>query len=105
MGFMPRQTITIASGQTASPTFTQTQRWAALGILAPMSLAEYATLGVMEQSSGNGGTWRTLQSGGVDITFSAGKAVEIITPPFPSYQFQVGSAAAAPRAFDVFPRL
>lgn len=104
MGFMPRQTITIASGQTASPVFTQTQRWASLGVLAPSSLTEYATLAVMEAASGTAGTWRTLQSGGIDITFTAGKAVEIMVPPFPSYRFETTSGTAIPRVFDVFPR-
>ncbi len=104
MGFMPRQTVSIASGQLASPEFTQTERWASLGVLAPTSLAEYVTLQAAETTSGGGGTFRTLQSGGIDIALTAARGVEVLTPPFPAYRFAATSAVAIGRDFFVFPR-
>ncbi len=104
MGFMPRNTITIPVGSMASPEFSQNMRWESLGILAPNSLAETITLQATEVASGGSGTWRSMQSGGIDITLATGKAVEVLVPPFPSYRLLSSTAVASNRVFDIFPR-
>lgn len=97
-------TLTIASGQTDSAAITS------LGALGRVGLGNAAgisihgpaaltgTVTVQVQPAGDS-TWRTLQSGGVDVTIAAGKTIVISPPAFADLRLHSGSAEGANRDF------
>ena len=93
--------ITILSGQTLSPALdldpTHYRLVRRILVIAPATLAESVTVLVSTDNV----TYGTLQSGGSDITFPAGKATQINGFQCRYIKFQAGGAVAADRTFDL----
>lgn len=97
--------LTIPAGGTASPAlstlqFSRAGVGSAVGILiaAPATLPESVSVQVLPAGSSE---WRVLQSGGVDVTVAAGKAIVLSPAPFNDIRLLAGAAVAADRTFDV----
>lgn len=96
-------TLTIPSGQSASnalPLEDEGARRALTAlILAPATLD--ALTFTVEVSEKPGGTFRTLRSGGADVTLSAGKAEPITILTAGELRIKASGPVAADRSFDL----
>lgn len=94
--------LTILNGQTSSGQLSlilNTDReLIAVTILSPTTLPETVNVQV---STAIGGTYRTLQSDGVDIVLPANKATTITHLVAGSLKLLAGAAVGGDRAFDV----
>lgn len=92
--------VTVLSGQQDSPEVQVPNRFLAVGILSPATLAEVTTVEVAERT---GGTFRTLQETDLsaDFTLTAAKAAVIPDMPFRTFRIHLGGAAGADRVFHV----
>ena len=103
--------IIIGSGQTTSSAIGGFDDSEALAIWAPGTLTGTITLQIApERQATEGGTssvqtWATLQSGGVDITLSAGKALTITDIAFRQLRLVSTSAEGAERSFKVLKQI
>lgn len=101
------KSLTIASGQTNGTAIGGFDDAEALVIYAPATLTGTITLQVApEREASEGGTstaqsWATMQSGGVDITLPAGKALTLTDIAFRQLRLVSGSAEGGDRAFRV----
>lgn len=104
-GAARKQTLTIAqSGQISDVLNTGSQgvlEGYIIGILAPSAVTGTITVQVCDLEAG---TYRALQSNGVDVTIAAGKAAVLDPMPFQYLRLSSGSAEAAARAFVVLAR-
>jgi hypothetical protein len=69
-----------------------------IGILNPATLTGTVTVEVCDSATG---TFRTLQSNGVDVTLAVTKAVVLDPFPFSFMRIHSGSAEAAARSFII----
>lgn len=90
--------VTILSGTQNSPEIRTPEHFDMMGIAAPAALPETVTVEIAERSEG---TFNTLQSGGVDITIAAGKAIVLTQMPYSVFRLHAGVAVAADRTFRV----
>lgn len=91
--------LTIPSGQTVSNGLVGTAKFLRnIALYAPSSLAGAITV---EVSDTQGGTFRTLQSGGTDVAIAAGKCVVLIEVPFIDMRLKTTSAPGADEDFAV----
>lgn len=97
----PNGTLTILSGQTASGEFdlgqSRGRELLSLLFLNPAALTGVVTIQISDVT---GGTFRTLQTGGADITLGAAKAV--VVTELPSWGFLRLSSTLAEGANRVF---
>lgn len=93
------QTLTIPSGQTNSNAVVIGGYLQACTIFAPTTLPE--TITVQVEPTATGTDFKTLQSGGADITIGAGKAVMIIEGAFKQIRFVAGASVGADRVFTI----
>lgn len=91
--------LTIPNGQTASNAVAIGGVLKAFCVFAPSTLPE--TVAVQLEPSQDGTDYRTLQSGGADVTVGAGKAVMIMEGAFSQLRLLAGGAVAAERVFRV----
>jgi hypothetical protein len=95
-------TLTIANGATLSAeqpmTVNGSRRRLSLLIGSPTTMPESITILVRRTI---GGTAYTLQSGGADITLTAGKATPIYPISVASLQLKAGGAVGADRVFEI----
>ena len=97
-------TLTIDSGFASSSVLTGFEDASALIIMGPTALTGTITIRIATESDGvtSSSTWTDYQSGGSDVTITAGNAVQF-TPPVAGSLILVSSAAseAARRYFQV----
>lgn len=99
-------TLRISNGGTDSPAistlgaFGRVGLGAAIGISinAPAALTAVVTVQVLPYGDA---TWRTLQSGGADVTVAAGKTVVISPPAFADMRLHSAGAEGADRDFFI----
>lgn len=98
-GFARHPNLTIASGSSNSNAIELMEDAYGLGIQAPATLTSTMILVQVAMAASSGATFATLQSGGTDVTITAGKAL-IITPiPYKQLRIQGSSAEGADRSF------
>lgn len=91
--------LTIPNGATISNGLAGTGKFLRnIAIYAPSSLAGAITV---EASDTEGGTFRTLQSGGTDVAVAAGKCVVLIEVPFIDMRLKTTVAPGADEVFAV----
>lgn len=95
-------TLTIPNGATASQEFDLAAGSSRLPVIlllmAPTALSETVNIGVAEKA---GGTFRNLQSGGIDIVLGAGKATIVTGVSLIVIKLIASSPVAADRVFDI----
>jgi len=99
-------TLRISNGGTNSPALTSLGAVGRVGlgaatgltIYAPATLTGTVTIEVLPYGDA---TWRTLQSGGADVTIAATKAVVISPPAFADLRLHSSGAEGADRDFFV----
>lgn len=92
--------VTISNGGTTSPAqpALPTSPAQSLLIMAPAALTGTVSVEVAPVA---GGTYRTLQSNGADVTIAAGKATQITVLCGCAWRLKSGSAEGADRTFDI----
>lgn len=93
------QTVTILSGATESNGLVLGGFLKACSVFAPSTLPE--TVSVQLEPTRDGVEWRTLQSGGTDVTIPAGKVAMILEGAFKKLRLLSGAAVGADRVFQV----
>lgn len=101
--FVPNPTtLTIPNGAQASNELnlvgSMSRGVIAMEILAPLTLPETVSL---QSSIASGGNFRTLQSGGVDITIAAGKVLQLTEVTSMILRLASATPVGADRVFDV----
>lgn len=100
-GFAQLPAVTINSGTTDSNTIVGFEDAYALSIQAPATLTSTAVTVAVIGSTSTTASFSTLQSGGVDIVLTQGKAC-IITPiPYRQLKLQGTAAEGSDRSFTV----
>ena len=94
-----RPTLTIASGGTASGVSADFDALA-ITIYAPATVTA-SQIGVEVEPTSSGTDFVTLQSGGSDVVFTAGKALVISPPAFKQMRLTSTSVEGADRTFPM----
>src|SRR5713101_2530813 len=94
---MPNLTLTTAS--TVSNALSNLDDAIAIGIVAPTAVT--GTITVQVEPTATGTAFVSLQSGGVDVTIAAAKAIVINPFPFRQIRLITSATEAATRTFSV----
>ncbi len=91
--------LTIQSGTTSSNALVNLDDAIALAIFASTALTGTVTVQVEPTSTGS--AWSNLQSGGVDVTIAATKAIVLNPMPFKQLRLLSNASEGATRTFSV----
>lgn len=95
--------LTIPSGAQVSNALPEKDfRWSrSMVILSPVAITGIYTIEVSDPIVPVTADWRTLQSGGSDVTLAAGKALVLDTLPFRNLRLATSGTPVADEVFDV----
>jgi len=92
--------LTIANGATASNAISGFKDARAIGIFAPAALLSSLTYVVQVEPTPTGTPFRTLQSGGADISIAASKGIIITDNAFNRIRVLASAAVTAAKTFQ-----
>src|ERR1043165_8168243 len=100
-GYAAHPDLVINLNSTVSQTITLIEDAYGLSITAPPNLDSSTISVAVAGSTASGANLSVLQSGGTDVTLSAGKALVITPVPFKQLQLQAFKTETAQRNFNV----